>query len=234
MNSENVMDHTEAVNMNASEKYFLGELTAEERNSFEEHYFTCAKCAADVNSTAVLLANTREVMTQRPVLETRPAVVAKRSSWLAWLRPWPVPVLAMLLLIVLGYQNLVTIPGLKQGSTIAPQSLATFSLASAASRGTSEVTVNVKKNDPFGLFFDIPPSGDFTSYICQVENRSGKQLASVEVSAQQARDSVQLLIPGGRLDGGSYQLVIRGNRAAGADKKAAEEVARLPFTVSYQ
>ncbi len=42
------MDHSEATRTMASEKYLLDELSDEARDSFEEHFFDCRVCAADV------------------------------------------------------------------------------------------------------------------------------------------------------------------------------------------
>ena len=42
------MDHQEVLSTLASERYLLGEMTDTERDSFEEHFFSCAECAEDV------------------------------------------------------------------------------------------------------------------------------------------------------------------------------------------
>ncbi len=40
----NIMDHNEAVRLQAAEKYLLGELPKEQHAAFEEHFST-ARCA---------------------------------------------------------------------------------------------------------------------------------------------------------------------------------------------
>ena len=42
------MDHSEAVTKKMAESYLLEELTPEQRDAFEEHYFDCPECAKDV------------------------------------------------------------------------------------------------------------------------------------------------------------------------------------------
>ena len=42
------MNHTEAVRLKAAEKYLMGELSAELRDQYEDHYFGCAECAQDI------------------------------------------------------------------------------------------------------------------------------------------------------------------------------------------
>jgi len=47
------MDHSEALRLQAAERYVLGELSPELREQYEEHYFTCEECASDVKASAV-------------------------------------------------------------------------------------------------------------------------------------------------------------------------------------
>ncbi|MFZ1030822.1 MAG: hypothetical protein WAN72_02440, partial [Candidatus Acidiferrales bacterium] len=53
------MEHTEAVQLKAAERYVLGELTGDLRAQYEDHYFGCAECAADLKLAAMFAANTR-------------------------------------------------------------------------------------------------------------------------------------------------------------------------------
>ena len=39
------MEHEQATATLAAERYILNELTAAEREAFEEHYFVCERCA---------------------------------------------------------------------------------------------------------------------------------------------------------------------------------------------
>jgi hypothetical protein len=55
------MDHETAIQLEAAERYALGQLSAQERDSFEEHFFLCSVCAADVRELAALKANLRAV-----------------------------------------------------------------------------------------------------------------------------------------------------------------------------
>ena len=53
------MDHQEAVNTLASERYQLGEMSERERDAFEEHYFSCAICAESVRVGALIEGGAR-------------------------------------------------------------------------------------------------------------------------------------------------------------------------------
>lgn len=227
------MEHSEAVKMVAAGKYLLGELTPSERESFEDHYFGCAECAAEVKSTALFVDNLREVLGAETAPKQAPVLATEaKPRWSAWLRPaFAVPVFALLLVMV-GYQNLVTIPGLKDAAK--PQALATFSLMTAGSRSAGESVIEVGKTTPFGIYFDIPAGADFAHYTCAVRNEGNKQFFSIDVPAREARDSVQLLIPGATLDSGRYYLVVLGHRANEGAGATGEEVARLPFAVAIK
>ena len=80
------MDHKQAVEDHAVERYFLGELSPEERDAFEEHYFTCTECAAEVCAGARFRANARRVLAQP---ESIPARLAWSWSKRSWAKPAP-------------------------------------------------------------------------------------------------------------------------------------------------
>src|SRR5713101_8336644 len=117
------MNHNEAIQMQAAEKYILGELPAVLRDGYEEHFFDCAECALDVKAAAVFADTTREVLRQEKASSVSKDPIPARGEWLRWFRPViAVPAFAALLLVV-GYQNLVSIPrwkGLAAQSSQAP------------------------------------------------------------------------------------------------------------------
>src|SRR5215472_13019144 len=109
------MDHKQAVELQLSVKYVLGELPPVQRDEYEDHYVDCPECAKDVSAAVALTDSAREVFRQEARNQV-PAPVRVRGGWLAWLRPM-VAVTAMLILLgIVGYQNLITLPRLKSGS----------------------------------------------------------------------------------------------------------------------
>src|SRR6516165_11288196 len=113
------MDHKESVTKKMAESYLLDELTPEERDAFEEHYFSCAECAKDVKAGAMFVANVREVLHAEPALEVASEVPRRRPAWFSWLQP-AYGLAAAMALAILVYQNVVTIPRLQeraQGNT---------------------------------------------------------------------------------------------------------------------
>src|ERR1700721_3898026 len=144
-----IMNHDEAIRLKAAEKYLLGELTAELRDQYEDHYFGCAECAQEMRTGAVFIDNARDVLGSGSVgvAELGAQHHPSRSCgwWTALLRPaFAIPALALLLLVA-GYQNAVTIPHLKTAlsqSDVA-QSLPSFSVSPGISRGGAPVGVSV-------------------------------------------------------------------------------------------
>jgi hypothetical protein len=238
------MEHTQAIQLKAAERYVLGELPRDLREQYEEHFFSCVECAEEVNLAAAFVENSRAAMGSEAVMppvrlpvgaEQRPAA----SGWFsALLRPsFAVPVFATLLLLV-AYQTFLVIPRLKSTGTqsvgalasAAPQALASFSLITADSRGGEPLTVTVAPGQPFSLYFDIPPDGHYSSYSCVFENSAGKAEYSLNISAEQAKNAVQLLIPSSSLGTGKHVLVVRGLGTQDSAASGGTEVARYPFT----
>ncbi|HLH08963.1 MAG TPA: hypothetical protein VKW78_17110 [Terriglobales bacterium] len=225
--------------MKATEKYLLGDFDREQREAFEAHFFECTECAQDVRMTAALLDNARSVLRQSPVPARQLKPARQSTGWLgwAWLRPaWGIAAAAMVL-VVIGYQNFVTIPHLKTeiATVTAPQALTSFSFTSAGTRGGGAPRFVIPANKPFSFYVDIPASDSFAYYSAAVETESGERKFAVPVSSEQAKDPVQILLSASALPAGNYVLVIRGvaqpaTQAGGQGR----ELARYPFAVQHQ
>src|SRR5207253_9281173 len=99
------MDHEEAVRLQAAVKYVLGELPQAERDSLEEHYFDCAKCALDVRAAAAFTDNARNMLCQEARGAASQAAAPAGGEWLAWLKPRGAVPAVGALRIALGYQT---------------------------------------------------------------------------------------------------------------------------------
>ncbi len=53
------MDHLQAVNTLAAERYLLDEMTDAERDEFEGHFFSCRDCAEDLRDGAIMVDGAR-------------------------------------------------------------------------------------------------------------------------------------------------------------------------------
>ena len=209
------MDHQEAIGLSSTERYLLGQLSPLERDDFEEHYFSCHACATEVRLTSQFLEGARRELVRNQT-ERQPRSAARRFSlgdWLAvlWKPAFLGPVAALLLLFV-GYQNVVVYPHLAR--TVAqlrqPALLTAVSLISAGARSGGRLQVNGTANQPVLLTVDIPGEERFGSYVCELVTASGTVVWEVPVSSGQARDTVSISVPAGTLQAGAYALVVKG------------------------
>jgi hypothetical protein len=229
------MDHSESIRLMAAEKYLLGELTPELREQFEEHFFGCEECALDVRAGAAFVEQSKVVLGEPTVASpTRvPTPVPAKPAWSAWLRPaFAVPILAALLVVV-GYQNVVTYPHL-QGELAAvnrPQILASASLINANTRGTDKTVVSVRRGEPFLLFVDIPGDARFSSYMAELQGPNGNSVWSLAVPGEATKDTIPIRVPGDHHEAGMYTLMVRGIDSSGGK---GSEIGRYPFELQVR
>jgi hypothetical protein len=228
------MDHNQAVQLQAAVKYVLGELSQSQREEYEEHYFDCGECAADLEAAAAFADTSREVFRYEADKSVGRESVPARARWFGWFRPaFAVPVFAALLVVII-YQNSVTIPKAKEEAARGSAQLFTssFSLRMANVRGRDEIKVQVSENESFALKFDFTPSREFGSYIGQLEDASGRSLLQVNIPGSLTNKEAQLLVPGGLLQPGKYALVFTGNPGSNVQSNK-EELLRLGFSVEF-
>jgi hypothetical protein len=233
------MDHNEAVRLQAAEKYLLGELPKEQHAAFEEHYFDCSACAEEMKTTIAFMESARQVAREdalQTIGEKRLAPVPLRyRGWLAWLRPaFAVPVFAALLLFI-GYQNGVTIPGLKQGASQSASArlFNSFSFMEVGARGEAALTIKVRPDDEFALEVDFPPVASAASYVGQIQDAAGHTKFSLPVSLEQAKSTIHVDVPGGSLKAGNYSFIILAADASSGQTGTTKEIKRLPFTIEF-
>ena len=140
-----------------------------------------------------------------------------------------------LLALVVGYQNFRVIPRLRTAvsQSDTPVALSSFSLIGVNSRGGAPLVISLAAGQPFSLYLDIPPQSQFPIYTCELEDSNGSSEFSLEVTSQQAKDTVQLLVPAGRIPAGKHVVVVRGSPNASSGGASSVEVARYPFTLEY-
>jgi len=236
------MDHNEAVRLQAAEKYVLGELPQNLREDYEEHYFECAECALNLKAAATFVDTSREILRAERVKSAEKASVAAGGGWFAWLRPVVVvPVFAALVLVVV-YQNTVTIPQAKQEASIGTGQVftASFSLKKADTLGGEEANagdegkVQVHASEGFALKFDFTPRKRFDTYVGQIQDESGRSVLQVRIPGNSANREVQIAVPGGVVRAGNYALVLVGDPGAKGQMSKENEVSRLSFTVEFR
>jgi hypothetical protein len=232
------MNHTEAVQEMAAERYFLEELSPDQRDAFEEHLFDCPKCALDVRSCAAFLDEAR---VQLPAMATEDAK-PRQGSWQAgkptrlfsWWRPvFAVPVFATLLLVT-AYQNLVTLPALH--TAVNQPRIVPVATLYGATRGGSRAIIKADRSQGVSLPVDLSTDADagkFASYSFELDDPQGKAAwtGTMNASSQNASgdSQVSIVIPGGLLKSGTFSLVVSGVKPNG-DRT---ELERYVFDIEF-
>ena len=230
------MDHSDVMRLEAVEKYVLGELPAHLRDQFEEHYFDCAECAAEVKHLMTFMTASRLLLQEAPrTKEAPPEKHTERVGWFAWLRPMiAVPTMVALAAIVI-FQNVVTIPSLKprgamEGAAVAFSS--SYHLqGTTRGDGTSQIIVGAKES--FALDFDFTPAAMYPSYTGRIADGKGATLLTFAIGGGMANQELHVVVPGGKVPPGECAVVIAGE-GSNSGGPSAQEVQRIPFTLVYR
>jgi hypothetical protein len=226
-----IMDHNEVVRQKLTERYLLDELQGDAREEFEEHFFDCSECAMDVRAGSEFVETSKFILEQ-PAEEVASARNTSRQpasrSWFAWLRPQFAAAALALLIAMVGYQNLVTVPRLR-GALGQPQVLPWAAVA-VGTYGSSGPTVNVAPGMGFLLFVRIPPEGGYVRYIADLYNPAGRLEYSLTIPASSLQDQWPVLVPGANRESGNYRISARGVTASGEIK----DLGSAPFTLQAQ
>ena len=240
------MNHSDAVEAMAVEKYLLGELGPDARDAFEEHLFDCPECAMDVRAGDAFV---REAKAQLPgmVAVTEPfavhAAVKKaakgKRDWFGWLRPVVLaPVFAALLLVV-AYQNFVTIPHLR-GESEEPRLVPVEALR-GATRGAGHQKLTAMRGQGLAVPIDLLPADmpggtAYPKYAFALVGPDGKTAwtatVAEPVSTSAGEDAGQraLLIPARMLRDGTYTITVAGVDAQGTQTPVERYVFDLTLT----
>jgi anti-sigma factor RsiW len=213
------MEHETVAANRTVERYILGELDADERDSFEEHYFECADCGDEVRTASAFLANLRAVMAQEEVSAEAPVPRTKRPV-LYWLRPaWGLG-LAGVLMIFASYQAVV----IRSLSTV--RQVNPFVLL-PETRGDARV-VEYREGHPLLFSFEIPTgvASAFQAEIVRADTNATIERAPVKPPAEEL-DPAHVLFPKPNLGPGRYVLVLR----ALDGPHQGEQIDRYPFDI---
>jgi len=228
------MDHNEAIQLQAAVKYVLGELSPVQREEYEEHYFDCSECAVDLKVLATFADTTREVLRQERANSFARDAARAREGWFRWLQPIvAVPAFAALLLIIV-FQNTVTIPQAREEASGAAQLfVSSRSPKMAVTRGSDDIAkYSVRPNESLPLKFDFTPSTSADAYACQLRDESGRSLLELHVPGSFANKELNLVIPANRIKPGKYTLIFTGDPGA-KGQPAKAEVLRLTFAIEF-
>jgi hypothetical protein len=231
------MDHTEAIRLGATERYVLGELSDEQRDAFEEHFFACAECAEDVKASVALVEGAKVALREPAAPPVPAAAAAKAPAARVWRLFWPMPLgaaAALLLVVGLGsYQALVVVPGLRGelARANAPQEAAWFFLS--ISRAEPQVLSVPPQLQMIGLTLSLSSTRSYPSYRVDVRDAKDDVVLSNAMLAPPAGEELQILLPAERLRPGRYAIVLSGLDTPDGPV-AAPDLARYDFTLEHR
>lgn len=213
------MEHKEAIEMMASEKYLLNELTPELRDAYEEHLFSCEECANDALFGAAFVHHAKAIL---PTMDMKKAPLATTSDaqpkpakrdWFAWLRPAiMVPVFASLIAII-GYQNLFVLPSLERAAS-EPRILPPATVLHGDTRGGVPV-VHADLRLGSTVTVELPQGSGYAAYRIDFYNSQSKLIWTQSIkTAEGSDDTVTLWLPG-RVKQDSYKLALSGVTSTG-------------------
>ena len=230
------MNHSEALEQMAAERYLLEELTPDAREAFEEHLFDCTECALDLRAGAAFVD---EAKVQLPGIAERPPVLgavspskSKPGFWLHWMRPAFVAPAFAALLAVVTFQNVVTLPALRDAAN--QPRLVPLTHLRPATRGGSHLVLTADRVHGVALQVDLPVETEGTataSYSLELHDARGNPVWTAIMPASghesEAEQQLSLFIPGTKLRGGAYTLSIASLGPQG-ERSSVEE---YPFDI---
>jgi putative zinc finger protein len=220
------MDHTQAIERQAAERYVLGELSASEAEDFERHFFECTDCSGAVEAGDAFAEGARVAL--RQPLPAQPAAAPRpRRVFSLWQQPAfaLAASLAVVCAAIALYEGGIVIPQMRR-ALLSPVILPAFELA-GASRGEAP-HIAVPAGTPFlPLSADIPPDIRASRYRC-VLSRTGQPVFQVTGSAPPAAQPVTILVPVGKLSSGPYELTIYAE-----DRGLSDKIASYPFQFEF-
>jgi anti-sigma factor RsiW len=200
------MNHREAVETLALERYLLGEMADQERDAFEEHFFSCAECAEDARAGDAMRDAVAAGMATTAATKVSPAgrlltMPAPRRRLASVVVPWAA---AASLALVAGYQAFIAVPALKRNAR--PTVLAPVTLR-PASRGQETVVVS-STGALITLAVDLGGGVTNGSIDYEIRQADGKSIASDRVPAPTDGSPLLLLVPAELLQPGQHYVLV--------------------------
>lgn len=202
------MSHDEAIKDDATERYVLDQMTPEERDAFEEHYFDCPVCAEDVKAAiAIREGLAAERVTPLPVVvpfEPRPRRFATTLATAA----------SVALTAMLGWMQFGVVEPLRSAVAEAREPYTTKTYRLENIRGTRIEVANSKS----GAELDVDTSavaGHPAPYTCRIVDAQNRPHGAAFTSSA---DDQKIVIPPKGLEPGDYTI-----RVSDANQKVVTE-----------
>jgi hypothetical protein len=227
------MNHQQAIDEHATERYLLREMTSQERHAFEEHYLECAECLEAVTFGAEFLDAGHHVVREEKHQLATPAVPSWRERFLPAISGWlrPVPALAFALVLSLSgiaYQTVAVHRQQQELASLKDLHPEFRFVVTGESRGAARV-VKVTHNTQLSVKVEFAPGAEYMPYRADLLSADNTVKYSLPLSVGPNDDSISFSIPAAGLPAGDYSLVIHQQNKAGGTKDLANKFV-LQFT----
>jgi len=203
------MDHLQAVNTLAAERYLLEEMTDPERDEFEEHFFACSECAEDLRDGAVMVDGARSGLISSVATAAAPArmplqYLARRRWRPSVVLPWAAAASFALATGYLSWQIPRPGPLVLTPATLRPATRGQEPVVSPAAGGSVTLAVDLS-------------GAAFTGTVrYELRRDDGSVLVSGDATVPQGGAPLLLLIPSSLVGPeGRYILRVHGFGAGG-------------------
>jgi hypothetical protein len=228
------MDHSEAIRIGATEKYLRGELSADDREAYEDHFFGCSECANDVEAADLILRNAKDVLAS-PAFDRQPV---ETRRW--WSLVWPLPAAAAALVALLSgfllYQQLVTVPRLRQQLQAATSLQALPMAFLHVGRGDGVLLKVRPRQQHVALRLSLGVGQAYPYYGCEIRDANGRvAVAGVVIPPAEgpAAEELPILLTVSDLAPGAYVVVLNGRQTANGPV-IAPDLARYRIVLRYE
>jgi hypothetical protein len=226
-----LLTHREIKEREVVESYLRGKLSRAESEAFEDHYFDCEECFAEVRVAGKFIAGVRHAAETGLVPQTRQWLPSFGFAWAAaavlivttsWLAFFEIPKgrrelerqRAMLEAEhsrsrQLEKQLAMVRPPGAEGNV--PLAMLEVNRAGQA----NELTVPVGASHLI-LWIELPPDSRFSSYRLQVLDRAGKPVETVGGLTRNPHGALTASVPAASLPAASYTVLLHGT-GAGSD-----------------
>jgi hypothetical protein len=201
MNTRTI-EHEEAARNLMAEQYLLGEMTGDERDSYEEHLFSCQICFDQVKAGSELVSHLRQI---------GPEASSSVSSFVARLLTGfgqPFTMTALALLISASAFNVYQyrmINSLKQ-----PRVITASLFLSDGARAGGVKKLALSPDTRFDLSIQVLQPGNFSAYEGRIQTESGQLKATVPISAEEIKDTIHLSLDSSVITPGTYLIIVNG------------------------
>src|ERR1700704_975632 len=170
-----VIHHEEAMKNLTAERYLLGELSEDDRDAYEEHFFSCPICFEQIKAGTEFVGHLRRIGTQDPAPALAPGFMSKILGNVSQMAAMGAFALLICVSGVSIYQQSV-IRGLR-----APQVVSVVTLTSA-SRGTSKI-VTSGRNGIAEVRVIFQPESQFKTYSAVINDAAGREMMRIPLNA---------------------------------------------------